>query len=267
MALGFDQCPGEHTLFLQERDGMFLVVIVYVDDIIIASTRIEDAQVLVQQLASAFQLRDLGPPKLFLGIEVARSTEGITISQRKYVLDMLAASGFSDCKPSSIPMEPNQKLSKEEGVVLTDIKQYQKLIGKLQYLTITRPDISFAVSKLSQFASKPRDVHLTALHKVLRYLKGSIGQGLLYGTDNNFSLRAFSDSDWGACTDDRWSVTGYAMFIGDSLVSWRSKKQDTMSLSSAEAEFRAMCVACKEILWLTRAEVSARTILSSSISV
>lgn len=252
MALGFEQCPGEHTLFLQEQSGFFVVVSVYVDDIIIASTRMEDAQGLVEKLASAFQLRDLGVPKFFLGIEVARSSEGISINQRKYVLDLLEATGFSDCKPSSIPMEPNQKLSKEEGVVLEDRRQYRKLIGKLQYLTITRPDITFAVSKLSQFASEPRDTHLKALHKVLRYLKGSIGQGLLYGTDNNFDLRAFSDSDWGACTDDRRSVTGYAMFLGNSLVSWRSKKQDTVSLSSAEAEFRAMCVASKEILWLTQ---------------
>lgn len=214
LQLGFEQCPGEHTLFLQKHDGVFIVVSVYVDDILISSTREDDANDLIEKLASAFQLRDLGPPKFFLGIEVARSAAGITLCQRKYVLDMLEASGFSDCKPSSIPMEPNQKLSKEDGIVLEDKKQCRRLIGKLKYLTITRPDISFAVSKLAQFSSDPRDVHLKALHKVLRYLKGSIGQGLLYGTDATFDLRAFSDSDWGTCNDDRRSVTGYAMFLG-----------------------------------------------------
>ncbi|KAL9808881.1 putative RNA-directed DNA polymerase [Arabidopsis thaliana] len=186
---------------MKEANGHYLVVLVYVDDILIASTHDAAVVELKSQLSSAFQLRDLGPPKFFLGIEIARNDQGITLNQRKYVLDLLASSGFSDCKPSSIPMEPNQTLSKDTGIVLADSKQYRRLIGKLQYLCITRLDITFAVSVLAQFSSAPTDIHLMAIHKVLRYLKGSIGQGLFYGTDSNFDLRVFSDADGGTCPD------------------------------------------------------------------
>lgn len=121
-------------------------------------------------------------------------------------------------------MEPNQKMSKDKGVALDDAKHYKKLVGKLHYLTITRPDISFVVSKLAQYFSSPRDVHLQAVHKVLRYLKGTIRQSLFYGTESNFDICGYSDSYCGACLDTRMSVTGYTMFIGDSLVSFKSKK-------------------------------------------
>ncbi|KAL9307408.1 putative RNA-directed DNA polymerase [Arabidopsis thaliana] len=167
---------------------------------------------LTSQLSSFFQLRDLGEPKFFLGIEIARNADGISLCQRKYVLDLLASSDFSDCKPSSIPMEPNQKLSKDTGTLLEDGKQYRRILGKLQYLCLTRPDINFAVSKLAQYSSAPTDIHLQALHKILRYLKGTIGQGLFYGADTNFDLRGFSDSDWQTCPDTRRSGRGLYEF-------------------------------------------------------
>ncbi|KAG7556653.1 Retrotransposon Copia-like N-terminal [Arabidopsis suecica] len=250
VGFGFDKCHGDHTLFVKEVNGNFLVVLVYVDDILIASTSDSLVAELKTQLSSAFQLRDLGPPKFFLGIKIARTDEGISLNQRKYILDLLESTGFSDCKPSSIPMEPNQKLAQDTGTVLADPKQYRRLIGKLQYLCITRPDITFAVSKLAQYSSAPTNIHLQAIHKILRYLKGTIGQGLFYGADPTFDLRGFSDSDWGTCPDSRRCVTGFAIFVGNSLVSWRSKKQDVVSMSSAEAEYRAMSVATKELIWL-----------------
>ena len=203
-------------------------------------------------MSAAFKLRDLGAPKYFLGLEIAISAEGISICQRKYVLDLLESTGFSGCKPSSIPMEPNQKLSQDDGTLLTDAKQYRRLLGRLQYLTFTRPDICFAVGKQAQYSAAPTDVHLQAVHKILRYLKGTIGLGLFYSTETNFDLRGYSDSDWNGCPDSRRSVTGYAMFVGDSLVSWKSKKQDTVSCSSAEAEYRAMCMATKEMIWVVK---------------
>ncbi|XP_010430794.1 PREDICTED: uncharacterized protein LOC104715037 [Camelina sativa] len=312
-SFGFETCHGEHTLFVKETSDQFLVVVVYVDDILIASTNADAACALRDQLGSVFQLRDLGTPKFFLGIEIARNDEGITFSQRKYVLDLLEATGFSDCKPSPIPMKPDlqmsstglserkteaklakstmqaddeildtecidavkvvkkpfKKLSAAETALIPDSKQYRRLIGKLQYLTITRPDISYAVSKLAQYSTAPRKFHLTAVHKILRYLKaprkfhltavhkilrylmGTIGQGLFYGKDHDFSLRGFSDADWGGCPDNRRSHTGYAIFIGQSLVSWKSKKQQVVSMSSAESEYRAMSMITKELLWFT----------------
>lgn len=250
--LGFEKCHGDHTLFVKGVNEIFLVVIVYVDDILIASNCDDAVIELKSQLSSAFHLRDLGPPKKKFGIEIARSEAGISLCQRKYVLDLLASSCFADCKPSTIPMEPNQKMSKDDGVLLEDGKPYMKLVEKLQYLTITRPNIAFAVSKLAQYSSAPRDSHLQAIHKVLRYLKDSIGQGLFYGTDATFVLEASLIRIGGAFPDTIRLVTGYAMFIGNSLVFWKSKKQHMVSLSSAEAEYRAMCMTTKEIIWISQ---------------
>lgn len=145
-------------------------------------------------------------------------------------------------------MDPSIKFSLEEGVPLLDSSCYRKLM----YLHTTRPDIYYAVNILCQFSHAPTNIHLNAAYKVLRYLKGTVGQGLFYPVDNKFDLCGFSDSDWAACKDTRRSVSGICMFIGDSLVSWRSKKQDTVSCSTAEAEFRAMALATKEMIWLAR---------------
>ncbi|CAA7029223.1 unnamed protein product [Microthlaspi erraticum] len=178
----------------------------------------------IDALSSCFKLRDLGEAKYFLGLEIARSFQGISVCQRKYVLELLEVTGFLGCKPSSVPLDPGVKLTKDAGTPLTDPTSYRKIVGKLMYLHTTRPDISYSVNTLCQFSHDPRDVHLKAAHKVLRYLKGSVGQGLFYAADSSFDLHGYTDSDWGTSTDDRKSISGYCMFIGDSLVSWKSKK-------------------------------------------
>ena len=154
-------------MFVKFLDGKFLVILVYVDDILIASTDDDMVNELKQRLSAAFKLRDLGAPKYLFGLEIARSAEGISVCQRKYVLNLLESTAFSGCKPLSIPMEPNQKLSQDDGTLLTDAKQYRRLLGRLQYLTITRPDICFSVGKLAQYSTVPTDVHLQAVHKIL----------------------------------------------------------------------------------------------------
>lgn len=143
-------------------------------------------------MSSTFQSRDLGSPKFFLGIEIARSADGIYLSHKKYVLDLLESTVFLGCKSSAIPMEPNHKLSKDTCLILDDAKHYMKFVGKLQYLTITRPDIVFPVSKLSQYIFAPRDIHIQVFHKILRYLKRTIDQGLFYGSTTNFDFRGYS---------------------------------------------------------------------------
>lgn len=147
-------------------------------------------------------------------------------------------------------MNRNTKLSQLSGNHLPDGSSYRTLVGRLIYLTNTRPDISFAVQQLSQFMHRPTDLHLRAAHRVLRYLKSTPGQGILLSATSDFTLRGFSDSDWAGCLDTRRSVTGYCVFLGHSLVSWKSKKQQTVSKSSSEAEYRALASLTCEVQWL-----------------
>lgn len=140
-----------------------------------------------------------------------------------------------DCKPYNTPMDANSNLS-QEGEALCDQKEYRRLIGRLFYICITRPDLAFVVHKLSQYVSKPYTVHMAAAQRIPKYIKGTIGKGLILSSSCNLELSVFANADWAACPDTRQSVTGFCTFLGDSLLSWRSKKQSTVSRSSSEAE-------------------------------
>ncbi|XP_031249394.1 uncharacterized protein LOC116107227 [Pistacia vera] len=199
---------------------------------------------------SWFKLKDLGGLKYFLGLEIAQSKQGIALSQRHYTLQLLEDSGYLACKPTVVPMDPKLRLTATEGELLSDITHYRRLVGKLLYLTLSRPDITFAVHKLTQFLAQPHLPHLKAMHHLLRYLKNSPGQGLLFSSHSSLQLKAFSDSDWGSCPNSRRSVTSFCIFIGDSLVSWKAKKQTTVSRSSTEAEYRALSSTASELIWL-----------------
>lgn len=149
-------------------------------------------------------------------------------------------------------MDPNLKLSKSVGKPLNEdeVASYRRLIGILLYLQISRPDISFTVHRLSQFLQQPTSSHLHLVHQLLRFLKGSHGQGILLKPVTTFHLRAFVDADWGACLDTRRTVSGFCVFFGDSLISWKSKKQTTVARSSAEVEYRALAAVTTELLWI-----------------
>uniref|UniRef100_A0A3Q7F578 Reverse transcriptase Ty1/copia-type domain-containing protein n=1 Tax=Solanum lycopersicum TaxID=4081 RepID=A0A3Q7F578_SOLLC len=179
--------------------------------------------------------------------------------QRKYALELISDCGLGGSKPASTPLESGVKLTTveyDEATAKTDdplyanVTAYQRLIGRLLYLTTTRPDICFAVQVLSQFMQKPKVSHWEAALRLVRYIKGCPGQGILLSSEDSNEMEAFCDSDWASCPNTRRSVTGYVIKLGNSLISWKSKKQHTVSRSSAEAEYRSMAAAVSEISWL-----------------
>ncbi|KAG2722890.1 hypothetical protein I3760_02G147600 [Carya illinoinensis] len=228
-----------------------MVLLIYVDDVILASDSLEQIAIVKKYLHDSFTIKDLGELKYFLGIEVARSKKGISLCQRKYALDILQDSGLSASKPVAFPMESNLKLSAHDSSpLLTDPAAYRRLVGRLLYLTITRPDLAYSVQALSQFMASPTTCHLQTAHRVLRYIKATPGQGIFLAANSQLHLKGYSDSDWGGCLDTRRSITGFAIFIGDSLISWKSKKQHAVSRSSAESEYRALASTTCELQWL-----------------
>lgn len=227
-------------MYTKECKTGFTSILVYVDDLILAGTDAEEINRVKMLLDEKFSIKDLGDLKYFLGFEVARNQEGISLCQRKYALDLLQETGLLGTKPCSTPMEPGLQLHKNLGDPVNDPAVYRRLIGRLLYLTHSRPEISYAVGKLSKFMDKPTDIHMLAALRVLKFIKNHPGQGLFFKADSPLCLKGYCDSDWGACLDTRRSTTGFCFFLGSSLVSWKSKKQSVVSRSSSEAEYRAL---------------------------
>ena len=189
------------------------------DDILL--TRNDESHIthLKGMLDIRFKLKDLGPVQYFLGIEAARSKIGIALNQRKYALEILQDTGLTGSKPFNTPTEQNIKLSKTSRILLKDPTQFRRLIGRLMYLTMTRPDITYAVHLLSQYLNKPKEPHLKAAFRITRYIKGSPGQGLFLSSNTELHLKAFCDVDWARCLDTHRSITGYCVYLGESLIS------------------------------------------------
>ncbi|XP_019155737.1 PREDICTED: uncharacterized protein LOC109152493 [Ipomoea nil] len=266
-AAGFKQSSADPSLFTKAKDDAFLALLIYVDDILVAGTSPSQIQSLKQMLDDAFKIKDLGTLNYFLGIEALRTPSGLHLCQRKYILDILAENGFLDSKPSNTPCVTGQKLTNYEGNLLAKPEVYRKLVGKLLYLTHTRPDISYSVQQLSQFVDKPRDSHLTAAHRVLRYLKRSPGKGLFFPSTSQIKLQGFSDSDWASCAETRKSITSFCIYLGDSLISWKTKKQATISRSSSEAEYRALASTVCEVQWLVYLLADLQITITESIPI
>jgi hypothetical protein len=240
------------------NEGNMVLIAVYVDDIIIASNSMEEINNLKENLAKIFQMKDMGQIKYCLGIEFNVKKNKVTMSQKKYVDDLLKRFGMENSKEVSTPMDPNVKLSKEMCPKTEKEKEemtrcpYQNLIGSLMYLSVsTRPDISYAVSCLSQYNTCFGKEHWIAAKRVLRYLKGTRDYGLVY-EKNVEDIIGFADADWGANPDDRKSYTGYIFIFANCSVSWEARKQQTVALSSTEAEYMALSDATKEAIYLRR---------------
>ncbi|XP_077223377.1 uncharacterized protein LOC143856981 [Tasmannia lanceolata] len=219
MRFGLKQCGVDHSVFSHQSSAGCIMLIVYIDDIIITGSDSEGIQKLKAFLQKEFATKDLGRLRYFLGIEVAYSSSGLSLSQRKYVLELLEEIGNLSVKPVAAPMDPNVKLVPEEGELLKDPGRYRRLVGKLIYLTVTRPDISYAVGVISQYMTSPRTSHWNVVVQILKYLKGEPGKELLFKRHGHTRIEGFSDADWVGSPTDRRSTTGYCTFVGGNLVS------------------------------------------------
>ena len=247
---GYVQSKSDYSFFIRVKGCYIIIILVYVDDILIGSNDVDAVNSFKQFLDSKFKLKDLGKLEYFLRLEVARTTKGISLCQRKYTLDLLADTGLLASKPVSTPMEPSAKFNNSIGEPVSDVSRYRRLIGKLLYLTLTRPDICYSVHKLSQFLSSPKAPHLQVAYRIIKYLKKTPRQGLFLSSDSSLQLKDYCDADWAACIDTRRSVSGFFVFLRDSLISWKCKKQQVVSRSSTESEYKAMATVTSEIVWL-----------------
>ncbi|GMI77806.1 hypothetical protein HRI_001449800 [Hibiscus trionum] len=203
-----------------------------------------------KNLSIRFHMKELGELKHFLGLEVEHMKEGIFLGQQKYAKDLLQRYGMLDCKPISTPMDPNIKLQIDEGKDLEDTTMYRQLVGSLIYLTLSRPDITYAVGVASRYMSNPKKPHLDAVRRILRYVKGTINFGILYKKVKECQMIGYCDADYAGDHSTRRSTTGYIFSLGSGAISWCSKRQPTVSLSSTEAEYRSAASAAQESTWL-----------------
>lgn len=247
---GFQQSYLDYSLFTLHQEDTHLVVLVYVDDLIIAGNTSSAIKHFKLYLSTCFHMKDLGVLKYFLGIEVARNSTGIFLCQRKYALDIISEAGLLGAKPAPTPLEQNHRLSLAAGPLLSNPEKYRRLVGRLIYLCFTRPELSYCVHILSQFMHEPRTDHWKAALRVVRFLKGNPGQGIFFSQQCDLQLHGWCDSDWASCPLTRRSVTGWLVQLGDSPISWKMKKQHTVSQSSAEAEYRSMATTTCELKWL-----------------
>ncbi|KAK6159149.1 hypothetical protein DH2020_006463 [Rehmannia glutinosa] len=253
--------------FFKKDKGALLLILVYVDDILLTGDDPTTVNNLILLLEHKFALKTMGEVHYFLGLEASRTPHGsIFLNQTKYLKDLLVKTQFDSCKPTSTPMVVNLKQALGDSATLDDSSTFRSTLGSLQYLILTRPDISFVVNKLSHFLHHPKESHMTAAKRILRYLKGSQEVGLWYPKEGGFKLIGYSDSDYAGCRVDRKSTSGYCIFLGNSLVAWKTKKQATVSRSSAEAEYRALGSTVCELQWLSFLLTDLRVPFSTPIS-
>ncbi|GJY76733.1 putative ribonuclease H-like domain-containing protein [Tanacetum coccineum] len=247
---GFHRGQIDKTLFIRRHKDDILLVQVYVDDIIFGSTKKEMSTEFEKLMHDKFQMSSMGELSFFLGLQVKQKSDGIFISQDKYVAEILKKFDLASIKTASTPMETNKPLTKDEEAENVDVHLYRSMIGSLMYLTASRPDIMFAVCACARFQVTPKTSHLHAVKRIFRYLKGQPKLGLWYPRDSPFDLEAFSDSDYAGASLDRKSTTGGCQFLGKRLISWQCKKQTIVANSTTEAEYVAAANCCGQVLWI-----------------
>lgn len=247
---GFVATMSDSSLFVYKNGDDIAYLLLYVDDIVLTASSTPLLQRVIEHLRQAFAMKDLGPLHFFLGIKVTRNKHGFFLSQASYAEEILDRAGMTNCNIAPTPIDTKPKLSSQEGNLASDGEFYRSIIGALQYLTLTRPGIAYAVNQVCLHMHAPRDSHWALVKRILRYLRGTLQHGVHVTSSPSTSMIAYSDADWGGCPDTRRLTSGYCVFLGGSLISWSSKRQTTVSRSSAEAEYRAVANAAAECCWL-----------------
>ena len=246
---GFTCSKSDPSLFTYHHQNQTLVLLLYVDDILLTGSCETLIQKLLDALNKRFSMKDLGTPKYFLGIEIESKSDGMFLHQQAYTKDILYQSSMLECNPMPTPLPQRIEIINTEP--FPEPTYFRSIAGKLQYLTITRPDIQYAVNFVCQRMHLPTMSDFAMLKRILRYLKGTMHLGLHIVRGSNLILSAYCDSDWAGCKETRRSTTGFCTLLGPNLISWSAKRQATVSRSSTEAEYRALTAAAQEVTWIS----------------
>jgi hypothetical protein len=251
--LGYRRLISDQCVYLKRQDHDLSIVAVHVDDMTIFASNDDVMSEIKEEFKKHFTITDLGELKQVVGFEVTQDKNGqfIKITQKQYIKKILEKFGMENSKPCKMPMDPNIRLTKTPEEESHDIPEYGAAIGSLMYASIgTRPDITYAVQSLSQFTNNPSPEHWTAVKRIFRYLNGTRDLGIVYKNCAKISLEGYTDADWGSNPIDRKSISGYTFLIGEGPITWASKKQRTVALSTMEAEYMAASLATREATWL-----------------
>ena len=250
-SLGFVRCPYEHAVFTKRVGKESLIVGVYVDDLLVTGTNVLLIERFKRDMSNKFEMSNLGKLSYYLGIEVEQGKGYVELKQSGYAKKLLERAGMAECNSTKYPMDPKEIMTKDEGGKSVDATQFKSLVGGLRYLVHTRPDIAYAVGMVSRYMERPTTMHMNAVKRILRYIKGTLQFGLTYTQKSgNNVLTGFSDSDLAGNVDDRKSTGGVVFYLNESLVTWVSQKQRCVALSSCEAEFMAATAAACQGIWL-----------------
>nr|XP_017185145.2 uncharacterized protein LOC108172282 [Malus domestica] len=247
--IGFKDTCSDCSLFVKIAGSNIVILLLYVDGIIITGSSPDAIQQVIDPLTSEFDLKDLGDLHYFLGIQITRTSHGLFLSQTKYIQDLLQKTEMLDSKFCDTPCLPYNRLLKDDGELFNNLTLYRSVMGALQYLTFTRPDIAFFVHQVCQFMQEPMVSHFIVVNRILRYLKGTMKVGMSY-SKVDLNLIAYSDADWTGDPNDRRFTIGFVVFLGSNPIFWSSKKEQTVSRSSTEAEYRALSTTAAELDWI-----------------
>jgi hypothetical protein len=248
----FTRGQADWTFFIRNQGNHKLIAQIYVDDIIFGATLDSQAHEFAEEMKQEFEMSMIGELTYFLGMQVKQTGEGIFISQAKYAKDLVKRLGLDGKSHARTPLSTNVKISADPTSKQVDPTLYRSMIGSFLYLTASPPDIAFSVGVCTRFQANPKESHITAVKRIIKYVNATVNYGIYFSRETNLVLAGYSDADWAGNADDRKSTSGGCFYVGTNLVAWMSRKQASISLSTAEAEYIAAGSCCTQLLWMKK---------------